>query len=76
MAALPLQSDPKEYIEQLLGITSSEEWHGDTSGGDVSSSRGTPLLHEITEQQAALMGLPIKFVHVEEAAAIEGTESA
>lgn len=66
VAALPLQADPKEYMEQLLGISGSEGWHGDTVGSDVSAPPGTPLLHMITEQQASMMNLPITFVKVVE----------
>jgi hypothetical protein len=56
---------PREYAEELLGLLGdSGERERAEDSGDVKAPSGTPLLHELTEQQVQLMGLPVKFVKV------------
>jgi hypothetical protein len=60
VASLPLQENPQDFYNEVLGLLDSGA-SGDDSGGSRSHSRA-PLLHEIDPGMAAMMGLPIRYV--------------
>lgn len=71
VASLPLQEDPQDFYDRVMGLVDDGEDGREHSSGSSSGNSRLPYLHDLTEFQAELMGLPIKFVDVKEEASGE-----